>query len=114
MAVLAVHIPEEYKELSAGSVYAKLKDGSLQVGYALHQSRLGDADNRRWPAKGFIQGTVHDASRLIASAAMPNEVVEAHSAEVAELVKQAAETLKSSRHDNAQRTIAEQVGQSEL
>jgi hypothetical protein len=50
LAVLAVHIPEEYKELSAGSVYAKLKDGSLQVGYALHQSRLGDADNRRWPA----------------------------------------------------------------
>ena len=111
LAVLAVHIPGEYKELSAGSVYAKLKDESMQVGYALHQSRLGDADSRRWPAKGFIQGTVHDASRLIASAAMPNEVVEAHSAEVAELVKQAAETLKSSLHDNAQRTIAEQVGQ---
>ena len=42
---------------------------------------------------------------------MPNEVVEAHSAEVAGLVKQAAETLKSSLHENAQQTIAGQVGQ---
>ena len=42
---------------------------------------------------------------------MPNEVVEAHSAEVAELVKQAAETLKSTLHENAQRKIAGQVGQ---
>ena len=111
LAVLAVHIPEEYREFSADSVYAKLKDGSQKIGYALHQSGFGDADNRRWPASGFIQGTVHDASRLIAAAAMPNEVIEAHSAEVAELVKQAAETLNSSLHENAQRTIAEQVGQ---
>ena len=111
LAVLAVHIPEEYREFSADSVYAKLKDGSKQIGYALHQSGFGDADNRRWPASGFIQGTVHDASRLIAAAAMPNEVVEAHSAEVAELVKQAAETLNTSLHENAQRKIADQVGQ---
>ena len=111
LAVLAVHIPEEYREFSADSVYAKLKDGSQQIAYALHQSGLSDGTKRRWPPKGFIQGTVHDARRLIAAAAMPNEVVEAHSAEVAGLVKQAAETLKSSLHDNAQRTIAEQVGQ---
>ena len=111
LAVLAVHIPEEYREFSADFVYAKLKDGSQQIAYALHQSGLSDGTKRRWPPKGFIQGTVHDARRLIAAAAMPNEVVEAHSAEVAGLVKQAAETLKSSLHENAQRKIAGQVGQ---
>ncbi len=111
LAVLAVHIPEEYRELSADSVYAKLKDGSQQIAYALHQSVLSDGTKRRWPAKGFIQGTVHDARRLIAAAAMPNEVVEARAAEVAQLVKQAAETLKSTLHENAQRKIAGQVGQ---
>ena len=111
LAVLALHIPEEYKGLSADAVSEKLKDGSQQIGYALHQSGLGDADNRRWPPEGFIQGTVHDASRLIAAAAMPNEVIDARSEEVAQLVKQAAETLKSTLHGNAQRTIAGQVGQ---
>ena len=111
LAVLALHIPEEYSGLSADALSEKLKDGSQQIGYALHQSGLGDADNRRWPAEGFIQGTVHDASRLIAAAAMPNEVIYARSEEVAQLVKQAAETLKSNLHENAQRTIAGHVGQ---
>ena len=111
LAVLAVHIPEEYRELSADSVFAKLKDGLQQIGYALHQSGLSDGTKRRWPTKGFIQGTVHDARRLIAAAAMPNEVVEARAAEVAQLVKQAAETLQTSLHERAQRDIAGQVGQ---
>ena len=47
LAVLAVHIPEEYKGLSAESAYVKLKDRSQQIGYALHQTGFGDADNRR-------------------------------------------------------------------
>ena len=111
LAVLAVHIPEEYREFSADSVYAQLKDGSQQIAYALHQSVLSDGTKRRWPVKGFIQGTVHDARRLIAAAAMPNEVVEARAAEVAQLVKQAAETLQSTLHERAQRKIAGQVGQ---
>ena len=88
-----------------------LKDGSRQIAYALHQSGAPDGTKRRWPTKGFIQGTVHDARRLIAAAAMPNEVVEARAAEVAQLVKQAAETLKSTLHERAQREIAGQVGQ---
>ena len=111
LAVLAVHIPEEYRELSADSVYAKLKDGSQTIAYALHQSGLSDGTNRRWPTTGFIQGTVHDARRLIAAAAMPNEVVEARAAEVAQLVTQAAESLQSTLHERAQRDIAGQVGQ---
>ena len=111
LAVLAVHILEECRELSAGSVYAKLKDGSQLIGYALHQSGLSDGPNRRWPVEGFIRGTVHDARRLISAAAMPNEVIAARSDEVAQLVKQAAETLKSNLHENAQLAIAEQVGQ---
>ena len=111
LAVLAVHIPEEYRELSADSVSAELKDGSQRIGYALHQSGLSDGTKRRWPAKGFIQGTVHDASRLIAAAAMPHEVVEARAAEVARLVKQAAETLQSILHEHAQHEIAGLVRQ---
>ena len=111
LAVLALHIPEQFSGLSADTLSEKLKDGSQQIRYALHQSGLGGADNRRWPAEGFIQGTVHDAGRLIAAAAMPNEVIDARSEEVAQLVKQAAETLKSTLHENAQQTIAGHVGQ---
>ena len=111
LAVLAVHIPEECRELSADAVSARLKGGLQHIGYALHQGGLSDGTPRRWPIKGFIQGTVHDASRLIASAAMPKEVVEARAEGVALLVKQAATTLQTSLHARAQREIAEVVGQ---
>ena len=111
LAVLAVHIPEECRELSAGAVFVKLSGGSQHIGYALHQGRVSDGTRRRWPATGFIQGTVHDASRLISSAAMPKEVVEARSESVAVLVRQAADTLQSNLHARAQQEIAGVVGQ---
>ena len=111
LAVLAVHIPEECRALSADAVFAKLKDESQHIGYALHQGGLSDGTTRRWPSKGFIQGTVHDASRLIAAAAMPKDVAEALAERVALLVKQAATTLQSTLNDQAQREIAGQVGQ---
>ena len=111
LAALAVHIPEECQDLSADAVRAKLRDGSQHIGYALHQKGLSDGTRRRWPAEGFIRGTVHDASRLIAAAAMPKEVVDARADGVALLVKQAAATLQSKLHDRAQREIAGVVGQ---
>ena len=37
LAVLAVHIPEECRALTAESVSAKLRDGSQTIRYALHQ-----------------------------------------------------------------------------
>ena len=111
LAVLAVHIPRECRNLSADAVYTELRSGSQCVGYALHQKGLSDENQRRWPAKGFIQGTVHDAGRLIAAAAMPKEVVDARADRVALLVKQAAATLQSNLHDRAQQEIAGVVGQ---
>ncbi len=111
LTVLAVHIPGECRELSADAVAARLKDGTQLIGYALHQKRLSDATRRRWPTEGFIRGTAFDASRLIASAAMPKEIVEAHAERVALLVKQAAEMLRSNLHARAQREVAEVVGQ---
>jgi hypothetical protein len=111
LAVLAVHIPDECRALSADAVSVKLKNGQQLVGYALHQLGLNNGTLRRWPAEGFIRGTVHDASRLIASAAMPKEIVEARAESVALLVKQAAAVVQSHLHAPAQREIAGVVGQ---
>ena len=111
LAVLAVQIPKECRDLSADAVFEGLKGGSQHIGYALHQKGLGAGTQRRWPAQGFIRGTVHDAGRLIAAAAMPKEVVDARAEGVALLVKQAAATLQSNLHDRAQREIAGVVGQ---
>lgn len=111
LAVLSVHIPEECRGLSADAVSVKLKNGKQFVGYALHQSGLDNGTLRRWPAKGFIRGTVHDASRLIASAAMPKEIVEARAESVALLVEQAASMVQSHLHASAQDEIAGVVGQ---
>ena len=112
LAVLAVHIPDECRALSADAVCAKLKSGLQQIGYALHQGGLSEGTARRWPTEGFIQGEIHDASRLIASAAMPREMVESRARDVARLVKQAAYTLQSHLRGRAQREIASVVGQS--
>ena len=112
LAVLAVHIPDECRALSADALCATLKSGTQQIGYALHQSGLSQGTARRWPTEGYIQGKVHDASRLIASAAMPREMVDSCARDVARLVKQAAYTLQSHLHERAQREIASIVGQS--
>ena len=106
-----MHIPDECRGLSADAVYVKLKGGQQLVGYALHQLGLKNGTLRRWPAEGFIRGTVHDAGRLISSAAMPKEVVEARAESVALLVKQAAAVVQSHLHAPAQREIAGVVGQ---
>ena len=111
LAVLAVHIPDGCRGLSADTVCAMLKSGSQQIGYALHQRGLSERTSRRWPTKGFIRGTVHDASRLIASAAMPKEMVDSRARGVARLVKQAAHTLQSHLHQRTQQEIAGEVGQ---
>ena len=111
LAVLAVHIPDECRGLSADAVLVKLKTGQQLVGYALYQLGPDNGTLRRWPAEGFIRGTVDDASRLIASAAMPKEVVEARAERVALLVKQAADMVQSHLHATAQREIARVVKQ---
>ena len=111
LAVLAVHIPSECRELSADAVYTKLRDGSQPIGYALHQKGLSNGSGRRWPSKGFIRGTAGDASRLIASAAMPKEVIEARADGVALLVRQAAEFVRRRLHARGQRIVADVVGQ---
>ena len=111
LASLAVHIPGECRDVPADAVRASLRDGSQQIGYALHQKGWSGGSRRRWPASGFIRGTVHDASRLIAEAAMPKEVADARADRVALLVKQAAAALRSKLHDRTQREIAGVVGQ---
>ena len=95
LAVFAVHIPEECRAFSADAVFSNLKNGSQHVGYALHQKTLIRGTIRRWPAVRFIHGTVHDASNLIGSAAMPKEVIDAHAEDVSLLLKQAAVMLQS-------------------
>ena len=111
LASLAVHIPGECRDVPADAVRASLRDGTQQVGYALHQKGWSGGSRRRWPASGFIRGTVHDASRLIAEAAIPKEVADARADRVALLVKQAAATLRSKLHGRTQREIAGVVGQ---
>ena len=111
LAVLAVQIPEECRELSADAVCPKLTSGMQQIRYALHQGGLSKGVFRRWPSEGFIRGTVHDASRLIASAAMPKEILDSRANDVATLVKQAAHRLQSHLHQRAQQEIARDVRQ---
>lgn len=111
MAVLAVHIPDECRHLSARTVGARLRSGHQFIGYALHQLGTSDGTRRRWPAAGFIQGSVHDAACLISAAAMPKEFIESRAESVARLVKGSASILNSRLSPAAKRKVADIVGQ---
>ncbi len=109
--ILAVHVPAECRGLSADAAAQGLQSGRQLVGYALHQAGLDNGPPRRWPPKGFIRGTVQDAGRLIAAAALPKELIDARAENVALLVRQAAHLLQSRLHERAQREVTAAVGQ---
>ncbi len=113
-AVLAVHIPEKWRDLAGSTVGVRLKTGRQPIGYALHQLGTSDETRRRWPASGFIQGSVHDAGCLIVAAAMPREFIESRAEAVAQLVEGSASVLNSRLGPKAKRKVADIVGQHSL
>lgn len=82
---IAVEIDEKYREFTSLDVNDKFK-------YAVHQA--GNNQIRRFPDKGFLEGTYNDIAKLAASTAVPKEELERVAIEVGSLVDAASEKLK--------------------
>ena len=87
---LSVYIPKSFR--SSASPKYDLSAGA-EIGFALYQKT--DADTRRWPGEGFLQGKVADLSALLAAASLPKEDIERVADDVASLVDEAAAVLES-------------------
>ncbi|MCY4149715.1 MAG: hypothetical protein OXF73_10295 [Gammaproteobacteria bacterium] len=100
---LSVHIPALFQ--SAASPKEELT-GEACIGYALYH-KTGEGI-RRWPDRGFIQGSVQDMASLLSSAILPKEDIERVAAQVADLVDQAScclESLPQSTHQKIDELI---------
>lgn len=115
--VVSVHIPEVFRDRELRSTTDALKSGA-RIRYALHQlvTDLSSEDAasdgfRRWPAAGFLEGSVNDLASLLSAAALPKEDIEQVADEVAMLVDEAADGLEAALPEGTQQAIVERVHQ---
>ena len=114
---LALHIPEHFRQVQGFTITDVLLRGE-PLAYAVHQlsERQGqlsitDASRRRWPKRGFIQGTVFDLASLLPSIGLPRERVEDIADDVARLVEEAASGLEITLSSEQQQEIARHLHQ---
>ena len=92
-AALAVWIPARFRNLSTRESTEALRASTHALKYALFQRLSSAGDPRRFPAAGYLEGTVFDLSALLAAAVLPKEWVDVETGEVAKMVEQAAARL---------------------
>lgn len=114
---LALHIPEHFRQIQGVTIADILLDGE-PLAYAVHQlsERQGqlsitETSHRRWPKRGFIQGTVFDLASLLPSIGLPRERVEDIADDVARLVEEAANGLEITLSSKQQQQIAHHLHQ---
>ena len=99
---IAVHIPAKYRTSSFSQVF-ELLNHEGEVRYAIHQltesTEPSEHRFRRWPARGFLTGSVFDLAALVQGAALPKEELEKVAAKVAELVDNAARAFQRAMSD---------------
>lgn len=83
---IAIEIDEKYRKVTSLSVNDIFR-------YSLHQ--MSDNQNRRFPERGFLEGTYTDIAKLAATTAVPKEELERVAKIVGNLVNAASEKLDS-------------------
>ncbi len=110
LAALAVHIPSACRRLSVAELGARFREGSQHVAYALHRLDSSQQKHWRWPRHGLIQGTVHDASCLIASARFLHHDEEPRLRRAASVVEEVASMLSAALDEQARREVSDCAG----
>lgn len=106
---LAVWIPARFRNLSVKESTEALYAHALK--YALFQRLPSAGDTRRFPAGGYLEGTVFDLSALLTAAVLPKEWVDVETGEVAKMVEQAASRLERGLSQARQLELASVVYQ---
>ncbi len=85
---VAVHVPAKYREMEAVREHFTQDEC---IYYAVHQQ---GKEKRRWPARGYVPGSVRDMATLVSAAATPKEEIQRVATKVANLVDNSAHLLK--------------------
>ena len=85
---VAVLVPAKYREVEAVREHFTQNE---RIYYAAHQL---DKERRRWPARGYVPGSVRDLATLVSAAATPKEEIQRVATKVAGLVGNSAHLLK--------------------
>ncbi len=114
---VALHIPERFREDQEFRILDILLDGE-PLRYAIHQltdrqgqTSITGSNHRRWPKRGFIQGSVFHLASLLPSIGLPQEQVDDIGDKVARLVEEAAHGLEIALSDRQQHQIAQNLHQ---
>lgn len=83
---IAIEIDEKYRKVTSLNMNDVFR-------YALHQ--ISNNQNRRFPEKGFLEGTYKDIAKLAATTAVPKEELERVAKTVGNLVNAASEKLNN-------------------
>ena len=111
-ASIALHVDDCFREVQEFAIAEELLGGH-PIQYAVHQLldrsgqiSISDTYYRRWPHRGFIEGTVFDLAALLPSVGLPLEQVEEIGDQVARLVEEAASGLEMTLSAKNQERIA--------
>lgn len=104
----AVLIPEIFRSMDMASIQNALVQGK-RISYALHQLVGPEGKIRRWPTKGYIEGSVQDLAMFVEASVLPKEQIEEVADDVAKLVDQAADILDMALSESQQSFVSEQV-----
>ena len=109
---IALFIPQRFRQEHEFKI-ADILLGGDPLHYAIHQlpeskgqTSIAEANRRRWPMQGFIEGTVFDLAALLPSVGLPREKVEAIGDSVARLVGEAASGLEIALSRKEQQEVA--------
>ena len=115
--VIALHIPDRFRQIQDFAISDALLHGA-PLAYAAHQlserrgqTSIVDTSHRRWPKRGFIEGTVFDLASLLPSIGFPRECMEDIADNVARLVNEAASGMEITLTSNQKQEIAHHLHQ---
>ena len=114
---ISLLIPPVFETEQIESIVELLRDEE-PIQYAIYQRTTGLYDGiqedkvpRRWPSRGFVDGTVSDMISLIPAAALPKETIESVADRVARHIVTAASTLGEALNDNQCARVSDRVRQ---
>ncbi len=115
--VIALDIPDRFRQIQGYAISNALLHGS-PLAYAVHQlserrgqTSIVDTAHRRWPRRGFIEGTVFDLASLLPSIGFPRERMEDIADNVARLVNEATSGMEITLTSNQKQKIAHHLHQ---
>ncbi len=111
LSSVAVRLPDRLRAVQGDALREELRSAA-DLEMALYTGERPE-DNTRWPASGWLRGTIRDLSILVQSASVPPAVIDAAADQLVEGVEEAAALLDEMAitHPGAMQRIGQELHQ---